>query len=224
MEDIITEFRHAIFLNDAFSDNFNQLKIIITHENWWDKIINPWNLLLEWESIGASILSCIHNRGIFTRNKGVSGAILVHKSSKILPGAYIEGPAIIGPGSVIGPNCTLREFVFIDSNVTVGHGAEIKSSLILNGSFLSHFCYLGHSLLGSNCSFSGGAITATSRLDQRTIFVEWGEKRYDSGAFKLGAIIGNNVRLGVNVSIMPGNIIAPNSRVPPNTEIKNNFL
>jgi len=131
---------------------------------------------------------------------------------------------MIGPGSIVGPNCTLREFVFIDSNVTVGQGAEIKASLVLNGSFLSHFCYLGHSILGSNCSFSGGAITATSRLDQRTIFVEWCKKRYDSGASKMGAIIGNNVRLGINVSIMPGKIIAPNSHVPPNSAINDNFL
>lgn len=200
-----------------------ELSIVLRDHNWWDVINNPWLILFNWEKMQNILTkSIIENE--FSKEIGAGGYIWIHNDAKILPGTYIEGPAIVGPGSIIGPNCTLRSFVLLDSNVTVGQGAEIKASVVLSGSYLQHFCYLGHSLLGRNCSFSAGVITATSRLDRKTIRVNWKGKMYESHLFKLGSIIGDNVRFGVSVSIMPGKFIAPGCLVPPNSTITKDFL
>ena len=200
-----------------------ELSKIFREQKWWEIINNPWLILFNWEKIQKNLTNIIVENE-FSKDKGVGGYIWIHKSAKILSGAYIEGPAIIGPGSIVGPNCTLRKFVILDSNVTVGQGAEIKASVVLSGSYLQHFCYLGHSLLGRNSSFSAGVITATSRLDKKTIRVNWKGTMYDSNLLKLGAIIGDNVRFGVSASIMPGKVIGPDCLVPPNTIVNQDYL
>jgi bifunctional UDP-N-acetylglucosamine pyrophosphorylase/glucosamine-1-phosphate N-acetyltransferase len=49
-----------------------------------------------------------------------------------------------------------------------------------------------------------GTVLANLRLDESPIFSTIKQEKILTGRSKLGACIGNNVRIGVNVSIMPG--------------------
>lgn len=190
------------------------LKGMLSSFDWWNSALSPWEIVLHWPQAGQHLMSQDTPPG-FQAVAGTMGEIWLHSTARILPGAYIEGPAIVGSGTTVGPNCSLREFVLLGSDVTVGQGAEVKASLVLNGSYLSHFCYLGHSILGRNCSFSAGVITATRRLDQKAIYVQWrGCWKSVEGA-KVGALIGDDVVIGVGTTIMPGKTIAPHSRILP---------
>ena len=62
---------------------------------------------------------------------------------------------------------------------------------------------------------------ANLRLDEKTIKVNANNQRIDSGHKKLGAIVGDNVKFGVNVTIMPGKKIWPGLMIPPCSVIKN---
>ena len=58
--------------------------------------------------------------------------------------------------------------------------------------------------MGENCNLGAGTITANLRHDKKNVKVTVKGSRIDSGRRKLGAIIGDNVKTGISVSILPG--------------------
>lgn len=138
----------------------------------------------------------------------------------IRPGAYIEYPVAIGNGSVIGPNCFIRRYSSIGKNCKIGQAVEIKNSIIMNNTFVSHLSYVGDSIIGRNCNIAAGTTVANLRLDEKTVKMTVNGKRVDSGHRKLGTVIGDSVKLGVNVTIMPGKKIWPSILVPPCTTVR----
>lgn len=137
----------------------------------------------------------------------------ISKNAEIRPGSCIEEPVAIG-NSVIGPNCYIRKHSSIGNNCKVGNAVEIKNSIIMDNSFVSHLSYVGDSIVGRNVNIGAGAIFANLRLDEKTVGMNIKGEKIDSGRKKLGAIVGDNVKLGVNVTIMPGKKIWPNIMVP----------
>jgi bifunctional UDP-N-acetylglucosamine pyrophosphorylase/glucosamine-1-phosphate N-acetyltransferase len=73
--------------------------------------------------------------------------------------------------------------------------------------------YVGDSIIGERCSLGAVTILSNFRFDERNISVKIEGESIDSGLDKLGAIIGNDSKTGVNVSVMPGVKIGPNSVV-----------
>jgi bifunctional UDP-N-acetylglucosamine pyrophosphorylase/glucosamine-1-phosphate N-acetyltransferase len=88
--------------------------------------------------------------------------------------------------------------------------------------------YLGDSIVGEHCNFGAGTITANWRFDEKTISVHVNDKPMNTGMDKFGAVIGNNCRTGINVSIMPGVKIGPNSVIGPSVclteDVKSNTI
>ena len=137
----------------------------------------------------------------------------ISEKAEIRPGSYIEEPVAIGD-SVIGPNCYVRKHSSIGNNCKVGNAVEIKNSIIMDNSFVSHLSYVGDSIVGRNVNIGAGTVFANLRLDEKTIGMKIKGEKIDSGRKKLGALIGDNVKLGVNVTIMPGKKIYPDVLVP----------
>ena len=138
----------------------------------------------------------------------------ISKNATIKPGAVIEEPVAIGEGSVIGPNCFIRRYSSIGKNCKVGQAVEIKNSIIMDNSYVSHLTYAGETIVGRNCNVGGGTIFANLRLDEKNVKMEINGLRADSGKRKLGAIIGDNVKFGTRVTVMPGKRIWPNLLIP----------
>ncbi len=145
----------------------------------------------------------------------------ISSEAEIRPGAYLEEPIAIGPGAVIGPNCFLRRYSSIGSNCKIGQAVEIKNSIIMENTFVSHLSYVGDSIIGRNCNVGAGTTFANLRLDEKNIKVNVNNERIDSGHNKLGAIVGDSVKFGVNVTVMPGKKIWPSLMIPPCSIIKN---
>jgi bifunctional UDP-N-acetylglucosamine pyrophosphorylase/glucosamine-1-phosphate N-acetyltransferase len=162
----------------------------------WVTISYPWNILdankFILDEFGSQIENC-----------------------KIRDGAVIEEPVAIGDGSVIGPNCFIRKYSTIGKNCKIGQAVEIKNSIVMNNTYVSHLSYVGDSIIGSNCNIGGGSMFANLRLDEKNVKMNINGKRVDSGKRKLGGIVGDNVKFGVNVTVMPGKKIWPNLLIPP---------
>ena len=139
---------------------------------------------------------------------------MIHPDAIIRPGAVIEDPVAIDAGSVIGPNCFIRKHSSIGKNCKVGQAVEIKNSIVMDNSFVSHLSYVGDTIVGRNCNIAAGTIFANLRLDEKNVKVEVNETRVDSGRRKLGAIIGDGVKFGTRVTVMPGKRIWPNLLIP----------
>lgn len=134
-------------------------------------------------------------------------------------GAYVKGPAIIGKNCSISHGAYIRENVIIGDNVHIGHGVEVKNSIVMSNTAVAHLNYIGDSIVGSNVNIGGGAKTANFRLDGQTIRIKIEGKSIDTGLAKLGAIIGDGSKIGVNAVLNPGTVLGKNCHVYPLTSV-----
>ena len=102
----------------------------------------------------------------------------------ILPNCVIEG-AKIEEGCTIGPYARIRPGTKIGRNCKVGNFVEIKNSEIGEGSKVNHLAYIGDSEIGKNVNFGAGSITCN----------------YD-GQNKHRTRVGDDVFIGSNVSLV----------------------
>jgi bifunctional UDP-N-acetylglucosamine pyrophosphorylase/glucosamine-1-phosphate N-acetyltransferase len=184
----------------------------------WLDLSYPWDLLRANESMMASLES--QNLGVVEDNVVLKGAVSIGRNTVVKAGSYIEGPVIIGDDCRIGPNCYIRPSTTIGDDCHIGAFVEIKNSIIMNGSDVPHLNYVGDSVIGEGCNFGAGTKIANLRLDEQNIFVAG----IDTKRHKLGAIIGDNVKTGINSSINVGTIIGNNTFIGPGVVVRGNIL
>jgi len=163
----------------------------------------PWDLLRMNEEVLA-LMDETSLHGEVSPLATLTGCIRLANGSHILPGTVIEGPVIIGPNSQIGPNAYIRGATSIGANCYVGNGAEVKNSIIYNNSYISRQCYVGDSIIGTHVTLGAGTCTEDHRHDGRHHVSMIQGKPVDTGRLKLGAILGDGVRTGVNTSLAAG--------------------
>ncbi|MDI6721180.1 MAG: sugar phosphate nucleotidyltransferase, partial [Candidatus Aenigmarchaeota archaeon] len=168
----------------------------------WQTVSYPWDILDA-------------NRKILEETESI-----ISKTAEIRPGSCIEEPVAIGDNAIIGPNCYIRKYSSIGANCKIGNAVEIKNSIIMDASFVSHLSYVGDSIVGKNCNIGAGTIFANLRLDDKEVKMNIKGERVETERRKLGSIIGDNVKAGVNVTLMPGRRIWPNMMIPPCAIIK----
>lgn len=188
----------------------------IQRTDWFD-IGRPWDLL----EANRWILNQTEHKilGYVETGAHITGQVTVAETAHIRSGAYIEGPAYIGEQSDIGPNCYIRPCTSIGRKVRIGNACEIKNSIIMDYVHIGHLSYVGDSIIGENCNLGAGTITANYRFDAGTVKMMVKDKLVDSGRTKLGAVLGDNVKTGINALFMPGVKIGNNCWVGPNVII-----
>jgi len=166
-------------------------------------VIYPWDLLRMNEEVLA-LMDETSLLGEVSPLASLSGVIRLGNGSRILAGTVIEGPVLIGPHTVVGPNAYIRGSTSIGANCYVGHGAEVKNSIIYNNTYISRHCYVGDSIIGTHVTLGAGTSTENHRHDGRHHISMIQGKPVNTGRLKLGAILGDGVRTGVNTSIEAG--------------------
>ena len=177
--------------------------------SYWLDLSYPWHLLLANESLLAGVES--QNLGKIEDNVVMKGVISIGKGTVVRSGSYIVGPAVIGQACEIGPNCYIRPNTSIGDNCHIGNAVEVKNSIIMRGSKIPHHNYVGDSIIGEECNLGAGTKIANLRLDKKDIIVGG----IDTKQHKLGAIIGDRVETGINVSINVGSMIGNNTYIGP---------
>ncbi|RLF78489.1 glucose-1-phosphate thymidylyltransferase [Thermococci archaeon] len=196
--------------------------IYAVYDGYWNDIGRPWNLLELNEYILKTHLQQ-SIKGIVEEGAVILPPVEIGEGTIVRSGAYIIGPVKIGKNSKIGPNCFIRPYTSIGDKCHIGNAVEIKNSIIMDHSNAPHLNYVGDSIIGENTNLGAGTITANLRHDNRTIKVEVKGKLEDSGRRKLGAIIGHNVKTGINVTIYPGRKIGSNSFIGPGVIVDKNI-
>jgi bifunctional UDP-N-acetylglucosamine pyrophosphorylase/glucosamine-1-phosphate N-acetyltransferase len=112
---------------------------------------------------------------------------------------------------VVGPNAYIRPSTYVGNDCKVGSGVEIKNSIIMNCTKVPHLSYVGDSVIGERCNLGAGTKVANLRLDGREVHVVIDGKRTGSGRRKLGVIMGDDVKTGINATIDVGTIIGERS-------------
>ena len=152
----------------------------------------------------------------------IEGNVWIRQGTRILEGACIRGPGYIGAKSFIGNNSLVWNYSSIGNNCVVGFSTEIKNSLIGDDCWF-HVNYIGDSIISDNCLFGAGTITANFRFDEKNVKLNIEGEEVGSGTDKLGAIIGDNCKTGINACLSPGVRIGPHSIVGPNVNLQNDL-
>jgi len=204
-------------LTDALSLLIKDGKTVLTSKvskGDWIDIGKPWDLL---EANSWALKRMEHKvYGTVENGAHLIGPVTVAETARIRSGAYIEGPTFIDEGSDIGPNCYIRPCTSIGKNVRVGNACEIKNSIIMDWTHVGHLSYVGDSILCEHCNLAAGTITANLRLDDGTVKMLVKGEVVDTERRKLGAILGDNVKTGINALLMPGVKVGVNSWIGAN--------
>ena len=190
----------------------NPVYAITTNKRWID-VGKPWDVLKANEEILKDLKGEI--KGEVEDGVTIHGEVFVDEGTIIRRGAYIVGPVMIGKNCIIGPNCFIRPSTTLGDHVIIGNAVEIKNSVIMRNTNVCHLAYVGDSVIGEHCNFGAGTIAANLRHDNQTIKMKIKGELVDSKRRKLGVIMGDYSKTGVNVSINPGKKIGPYSLVGP---------
>lgn len=141
--------------------------------------------------------------------------VFIDPEAFVDPSAKIIGPAIILKGAKIRFNAYIRENVIVGKNSIVGFGVEVKNSIIMDNSSISHFNHVADSILGNNVNLAAGVQIANLRFDKQNVTVKSGNEKIDTELEKFGAIIGDNCQIGANAVLNPGTVLGKNCVVYP---------
>lgn len=216
---IKSSVRGEIELTDAISLMIKDKKAVYAAEipkNDWMDIGQPWDLL----EANTWILKRMEHKVLGTVEEGAHllGPVTVAKTARVRSGAYIEGPSLIDEGADIGPNCYIRPCTTLGRNTRIGNACEIKNSIIMDRTHVGHLSYMGDSIIGEHCNLAAGTLIANLRFDDGHVKMMVNNKVVDTGRRKLGVVLGDEVKTGVNASFMPG------VKVGQNTWIGANYL
>lgn len=187
-------------------------------EGPWLDVGYPWDLLranaVLLEEMKGEVEGEVEDGAV------LRGAVRVAPGARVRAGAYVEGPAFLDQGSHVGPNCYVRPSTYLGPDVHVGNACEVKNSLVMQGTHIPHQNYVGDSILGEACNLGAGTKVANLRLDEGPVAVMVKGRRVDTGLRKLGAILGDRVKTGVNVSIDVGTVIGEDTAVGPGATVR----
>ncbi|HEX6223227.1 MAG TPA: DapH/DapD/GlmU-related protein [Chryseolinea sp.] len=170
---------------------------------------------LPWDVVAAIQTTIVQKIKGLSSDFKIKQEIAIHKKAQIEENVTLKGPIILSNGCFIGANAYLRGGVYVGDKSIIGPGCEVKSSLIMSGSALAHFNFVGNSLIGSYVNMEAGSIIANhhnERLD-KTIYVMLNKKKTQIGVTKFGALVGDHSKIGANAVLSPGTILPPESVV-----------
>ncbi|HXX87915.1 MAG TPA: bifunctional sugar-1-phosphate nucleotidylyltransferase/acetyltransferase [Candidatus Acidoferrum sp.] len=208
-------------ITDAISLMLKQektfLAVKLSRENWFD-VGKPWDLL---EANCWALARRTHTvSGLVENGAHLIGPVTVAESARLRSGAYVEGPTFIDEECDIGPNCYIRPFTSVGKKVRIGNACEIKNSVIMDGVHVGHLAYVGDSIIGEKCNLGAGTITANYRLDAGAVKMMVKDKVVNTERKKLGAVLGDKVKTGINSLLMPGVKVGTNSWIGPNVIVE----
>lgn len=179
----------------------------VPYEGFWQALKFPWHVLDLMNAQLKHLKKSIHPSVQIAPTATINGEVVLEEGVKVMDNAVIQGPVYIGKNTTIATNALVRESMVGESCV-IGFSTEIARSFIGDHTWF-HSNYTGDSVIGDNCSFGAGGVCANLRLDEKEI----SSAGQNSGRNKLGPILGNDIRVGVNTSLMPGVRIGSNSMI-----------
>ena len=134
----------------------------------------------------------------------IGSKVKIKDNAKILSFSHIEG-VVINENVSVGPFCRLRPGTVLEKNSKIGNFVEVKKSKIKKNSKVSHWSYIGDTIIGNSANIGAGTITCN----------------YD-GVKKNKTLIGDNSFIGSNSSLVAPVKIGRNSTIGAGSVITQN--
>ncbi len=188
-------------------------------EKEWAEFTYPWDILNANRIVMDHLLK---GRGSFIaesvelhKNVVLEGPVYIEEGTIIRPGTTLKGPLYIGKNVYIGNNSLIRDYTSICDDVHLGYAVEIRNSMIFENVNIGRMTYVADSIIGSNSCIEAGAQLWNWRPGNRPLYITFDSHEVQIPLDKFGAIIGNDVVIGVNSSIFPAVRIGCGSLISP---------
>lgn len=202
-------------------------------EKEWAEFTWPWDIL----NANRIVMDRqIRGKGSFIAESAeihpsvvIEGSIFIDEGVIVRPNTTLVGPIYLGKRVYIGNNSLIRDYCSLCDGVRIGYAVEVRNSMVFERVNVGRMTYLADSIVGADTCIEAGAQLWNWRPGGEPLFLESGDERVQVPSRKFGAIIGDNVVIGVNASVYPATRIGENSiisagcviedDIPPNSEV-----
>lgn len=185
-------------------------------KNLLKSVTYPWEVLSQIHNYILEIGSQLD----LEKYDKIGEDVWIAKTAKVMPSAYIHGPAIIGENAEIRHCAFIRGKVIVGNDAIVGNSTEVKNVILFNKALVPHYNYVGDSILGYKAHMGAGSITSNVKSDKKLVVVKNGKQNIETGLKKFGAMIGDNVEVGCGTVLNPGTVIGKNSNIYPLSSVR----
>lgn len=214
---------HQYAFEDALSLYIKEKEVrVVRAQEETPPLKYPWHLLEVTKSLMKNLPSRLIKSSYIAKNVIIEGDVYIGENCKIFEGAVIKGPCYIGDNCIIGNNVLIRDYTNLEDKVLIGAFAEVTRS-IFQEDVHTHSGYYGDSIFSKGCRLGAGIVAANVRIDRKEIKSTVKGKKIMTGVNSLGVIMGENTKIGVNCSLMPGVLIGSNCVVGPGTLVFENI-
>jgi bifunctional UDP-N-acetylglucosamine pyrophosphorylase/glucosamine-1-phosphate N-acetyltransferase len=200
--DVTESDRGELELTDVLERACEQTAVTpVPFERWLD-VGRPWELLAanEWKlaELDRRVDGDVHP------DAELRGAVVVEAGATVDAGTVIEGPTLVRSGATVGPNAFVRGSTLLESNAEVGHAVEVENSVCMQRATANRLSYVGDSVLGQGATLGAGTTVATTRHDGDPVRLPVKGESVSTGRQNFGAVLGDEVKTGVNTSLDAG--------------------
>jgi bifunctional UDP-N-acetylglucosamine pyrophosphorylase/glucosamine-1-phosphate N-acetyltransferase len=176
--------------------------VAVEHDGTWLDVGRPWEVLEANEQLLEHCSRQID--GTVEEGATLKGDVVVEADARVRSGAYVEGPVLIQSGADVGPNAYVRGATVIGPDARVGNAVEVKNTIMLAKSSAGHLSYVGDSIVGEEANLGAGTIVANLRHDDAPVRMTVKGEQVDTGRRKLGTVLADGVKTGINTSLNAG--------------------
>jgi UDP-N-acetylglucosamine diphosphorylase / glucose-1-phosphate thymidylyltransferase / UDP-N-acetylgalactosamine diphosphorylase / glucosamine-1-phosphate N-acetyltransferase / galactosamine-1-phosphate N-acetyltransferase len=180
-----------------------------------------WHLLDCKQYLWPKLDYHIDQTAIIAPTALIRGEVCIGPGAVIGDYAIIEGPAYIGQHAVVGQYCVVRKGSVLEAGAQIQRHGDVANSILMADAHV-HSGFIGDSIIGERTSIGAGFVTANRRMDRQEIVVRLHDTKIITNKTYLGAMIGNDVRIGIQVGTMPNVLVAAQSTIAPGTIVRNN--
>jgi len=189
-----------------------QLQPVFCQGLWIDAVY-PWDLL---EVNHAALANApVKTAGKIEDNVLIQGRVSIGEGTTIRAGTTLYGPISIGSGCDIGPNVSIFPSSSIGDNVTIEPFSVVRNSLIMSDCAIGPHSYLSQSVLGYGIQVRSHLMASSADA-----YVNLEDEFYKVS--NIGTLMGEDCSVGNGVSIEPGTIIGPKSRISSGGRVTKN--
>jgi len=194
-------------------------KAVFYYQNDFYSLKYPWHVLNLMNYFLKAIKKDYFGKNVSISKKAtIVGPVYFSKGVKVGDYAKVVGPTFVGENSVIADFALVNKS-HIGKDCLIGGYSEVTRSYLGNKVFL-HRNYVGDSVIADNVLMGAGAVLANFRFDGQLIRSKVLKEKITTYFLKLGAIIGERSKVGVNATVLPGIKIGKKTFIGPGQIVK----
>lgn len=180
----------------------------------------PWDLLRA-NQVALSARTAAMEAGPIELGEGstveegtiLRGRVVLGRDSVVRSGAIIKGDVFVGDHCVVEDYAKVANAV-LGHHCVIGHGAEIIGGVLMDNVHLTHSCEV-YGVLGENVDIGAHTVFGTLRFDDGRTSHRVGQRWETPSEGSNACYLGDYVRTGVNVTMLPGKKVGAYSAIGP---------